>query len=529
MKKNGFMIIGQAGVTHGAESASSCSSKAPNLLEGSPDLVSGSEFRGCAAVVTLGCAKNHVDSEVILGVLSKFGFEVVKDLALAEVIVVNTCGFLESAVRESIDTVLEVSELRRTGRLRKLIVAGCAVSRYGPELEKELPEVDSFLSTDEIMDVGKAAAGEFARVLGDSARPYFLYDEQSPRVLATPGHFAYVKVAEGCNRPCAFCIIPKIRGSFRSRTAESVCSEISDLVNAGVREINLVAQDMTAWGSDQSSQKLSNLLRAISARFDKLAMPPWIRLLYAYPIGTDQELLSAITESRSICKYFDIPLQHASERVLKAMRRPVGRYSARSITEFIRKAAPEIAIRTTFITGFPGEQEQDVRELEEFISAGHFENVGVFTYSPELGTPAAEMSEQVPEELKEERRERLMLAQQGVVERRLKTRVGQTIEVLIDGAHADSELLTVGRTRLQAPEVDGMVILNDVSEDLHGRYGEQLGEILAPGAIVRAIITEGAEYDMVARVENILLAPQESLGTAGSGGVHANSSAGLRE
>lgn len=501
MKRAKLSIVGQNSAALGVVSEpTSCSAASPSMLQESTDILPSPEFRGCAAVVTLGCAKNHVDSEVILGVLGNFGYQVVKDLNLADVVVVNTCGFLESAVKESIDTVLDVAELRRTARLRKLIVAGCAVSRYGADLEKALPEVDCFLSTDELMDVGKAASGQLSKELGAAARPYFLYDDSSPRVLATPGHFAYIKVAEGCDRPCAFCIIPKIRGSFRARTVESVVSEVRALSARGVREFNLVAQDLTSYADPASGKKLVNLLRELDANLEK----HWVRLLYAYPVGVDAELLHTIEECPSITEYFDIPLQHASEAVLKRMLRPVGRYSPRSITEFIRKTAPSIAIRTTFITGFPGETEQDVKELEQFVAEGHFENVGVFTYSAEVGTPAGSMADQIPEELKEERRARIMLAQKEVVRQRLQGRIGAHFEVLVEGAHTDTDLLTVGRTRFQAPEVDGTIIINELAADLEN--SSAVSGMLAPGTLVDCIVTATAEYDMVARVERVILA-----------------------
>jgi len=331
---------------------------------------------------------------------------------ISDPLFVNTCSFLESAVKESIDSILNVAEFKEKGRLRKLIVAGCLVERYRDELKKTIPEVDSFISVDDILKVGDAASNVFGSELAGAARPYFIYDDTMPRYLSTRSHMAYVKVSEGCNRPCTFCIIPKIRGAMRSRSIDSVAREVIELGAQGVKEVNLVAQDLTSFGKDHRNGDLAALLR----RLDSDGAVPWIRLLYAYPIGIDEALLGAITDSKNVCNYLDLPLQHASEGVLKRMQRPVGRYSPRSIIEFIRNRAPEIKLRTTFIVGFPGETEADVLELERFISEGHFSSVGIFTYSPEPGTPAHDMEGQLESAEKDARRERLMLAQQRVNE-----------------------------------------------------------------------------------------------------------------
>lgn len=443
-------------------------------------------FMGRAAVITLGCAKNQVDSEVMLGVLRKKGYEIVTDLETADVAVVNTCGFLESAVKESVDSILSVAEYKEKGRLRTLIVAGCLVERYRDDLKKSIPEVDSFISVDDILKVGEAAGDAFGSELDRAARPYFIYDDTMPRYLSTRSHTAYVKVSEGCNRPCTFCIIPKIRGAMRSRSIDSIAREVRELGAQGVREVNLVAQDLTSFGKDHRGGDLAALLR----RLEKDGAVDWIRLLYAYPIGIDADLLDAITGSERVCSYLDLPLQHASEAVLKAMQRPLGRYSPRSIIEFIRGHAPTIRLRTTFIVGFPGETERDVAELEEFIAAGHFSSVGIFTYSPEQGTPAHDMAGQIPAAEKERRRERLMLAQQRVNEALLGGMVGQTVEVMVEGEHDETDLLLTGRTRFQAPEVDGTVIINDIE-------GADEATAVPPGTIGRVEITEVAGYDLV--------------------------------
>jgi ribosomal protein S12 methylthiotransferase len=466
--------------------AKSCSTVAVNITE-PRQLESGKAFAGRAAIVTLGCAKNQVDSEVMIGVLRNTGFEIVSDLSHADVAVVNTCGFLESAVKESVDCVLELSELKKSGSLRRLLVAGCMVERYKGDIRKALPEVDSFIALDGLLSVGQAALGadeSLRDILHEGARPYFLYDETMPRHLASAPHTAYVKVSEGCNRPCAFCIIPQIRGAMRSRSVESIAREVQALGAQGVREINLVAQDLTAFGTDTNGGKLVDLLRAI----DATKAIKWARLLYAYPVGVDDELLRAIVELPSICNYLDVPLQHSSERVLKSMKRPVGRFGSRRFVEYVRSSAPEIKLRTTFIVGFPGETEEDIKDLESFVADGHFESVGVFTYSPEQGTDAYGMDDQISEKEKRARRDRVMLAQQKVRVARNQEYIGKRLEVLVEGPHEETDMLLAGRTYFQAPEVDGNVLINDVVEGL--------GEIPA-GHLGQVEITEISGYDLV--------------------------------
>ena len=475
----------------GAESACSASVKM-NIQEPNysvqPEL-----FRGRAAVVTLGCAKNQVDSEVMAGVLRNSGFEIVTDLAEADVAIVNTCGFLESAVKESIDAVLNAAEYKEKGRLRKLIVAGCAVERYRKDLEESLPEADAFLTTDDILKVGDAASEGMPEMLESAARPYFLYDDTMPRELATKRHTAYVKVAEGCNRPCTFCIIPRIRGEMRSRPPESVVKEIISLGEAGVREVNLVAQDLTSYGKDQSGVGLASLLKMI----DDAKAVDWVRLLYAYPIGIDEELIDAIANLPTICSYLDLPLQHASERVLKDMKRPLGKYSPKKIVEFMKTRFSELHLRTTFIVGFPGETEADVDELEAFVRAGHFSSVGIFTYSPEQGTPAYSLPGQVSAKAKESRRKRVMQAQQDVISEKFSQYIGKTELVLIEGSHQDTDLLLTGRAYFQAPDVDSTVIINDVDPQLMTDDGSWN---VSPGGFYPVTFTELAGYDLVGRV-----------------------------
>lgn len=463
----------------------SCS-VAVNITEPQP-LDGKVAFVGRAAVVTLGCAKNQVDSEVMIGVLRNSGFEITNDLARADVAVVNTCGFLESAVKESVDCVLELSELKKSGSLRRLLVAGCMVERYKGDIRKALPEVDSFIALDGLLSVGQAALGEddaLRDILHEGARPYFIYDETMPRHLASQPHMAYVKVSEGCNRPCAFCIIPQIRGAMRSRPIDSIVQEVKALSAQGVKEINLVAQDLTAFGTDTESGRLVDLLKAL----DEAKAAPWVRLLYAYPVGVDDELLNAISNLTSICTYLDVPLQHASEDVLKAMKRPVGRFGSRRFVEYVRSKAPEIKLRTTFIVGFPGETEEDIQQLVDFVAEGHFESVGVFTYSPEQGTTAFDLPDQISEKEKRVRRDRVMLAQQKVRIAKNEEYIGKELEVLVEGPHEETDMLLAARTRFQAPEVDGTVLINDVEEGLGEVKGGHLG---------RVRITEVSGYDLV--------------------------------
>ncbi|MCL4139175.1 UNVERIFIED_CONTAM: hypothetical protein GTU68_044751 [Idotea baltica] len=439
-------------------------------------------------MVSLGCAKNLVDSEVMLGVLKDKGFRLVADETQADLIVVNTCAFLQSAVEEGIDRILELSELKSEGRLKRLIVAGCMVERYRGDLEKSLPEVDRFLSIDELLSVADTSATTDA-CLEEARRPYFLYDETMPRVQSTTGAQAYVKVAEGCNRPCAFCIIPKLRGTLRSRPASSILSEAQQLVTSGVRELTLVAQDLTAYGTDLvAASPESDDLGALAEAGD----PFWVRLLYAYPIGVNEKLLQTIIESKVVCNYLDIPLQHISAAVLKRMKRPLGAKGTRRLVEMMRAGFPEISLRTTFVVGFPGETEADVAELEEFILQGHFEHLGIFPYSQEEEAASYTFDEQVAPELAIERRDRLMAAQQKVVFERLANSIGQKRRVLIDGEHKETELLLSARSETQGPEGDGITIINDAdrNEQLVGRFG-------------MVEITETAGYDLVGTLESV--------------------------
>lgn len=448
-------------------------------------------YRGRAAVITLGCAKNQVDSEVMLGVLKNSGYEIVADLEMADIAVVNTCGFLESAIKESIDCILDVSDKKKSGRLRKLLVAGCLVERYRGDLKAALPEVDAFISVDDVLNVTERADGALKEILHDGSRPYFLYDDSMPRFLATKRHTAYVKVSEGCDRPCTFCIIPRLRGALRSRSVDSVVREVQLLAQQGVREVNLVAQDLTSFGKDHKGQNLTDLIKALNDRTEV----DWVRLLYSYPIGIDSDLLRTIAESPRICNYLDLPLQHSSEPLLKVMKRPLGRYAPRALIDFIRREQPSLHLRTTFIVGFPGETDKDIEDLEAFVSEGHFTNVGVFTYSREQGTPAYDLAGQIPQKIKDKRRERIMVAQQRAVQSRLSSFVGSRIPVLLEGVHEDTDLLLSGRSEFQAPDVDGQVLVNDADVPL---------DEFSSGSMVEVEVSEVAGYDLVGKITRSL-------------------------
>ena len=485
---------------------SSCSVNSVNVMPvaDSASVHASPGFAGNVALVTLGCAKNLVDSEVMLGVLQSKGFRSVPEAEAADLIIVNTCAFLQSAVEEGLDTILDLQQFKKSGRCKKLIVAGCMVERYRKELEEALPEVDRFISTDELLTV--ADEGNTTAAAIDSARrPYFLYDESMPRVISTQGSSAYIKIAEGCDRPCAFCIIPKIRGEFRSRPVSSVLTEAKQLVDGGVKELNLVAQDLTAYGIDfeegkRGKPKLLELLESFAGmKGDK---DFWVRLLYAYPIGVTEELLRAIVASPVICNYLDLPLQHISNAVLKRMNRPLGERGTRGLIEQMHKLTPEIALRTTFILGFPGETEEDVRSLEEFVSSGFFTHVGVFPYSQEPESKAYVFEDQVPDELKQERVQRIMDCQKQIVRKRNESLLGKELKVLVEGYHEESDLLLSARAEWQAPEIDGVVIINDVEESLRDENGE-MNESLLRGRFGLATVTEATDYDLVATLQKI--------------------------
>ncbi|HEY0173036.1 MAG TPA: 30S ribosomal protein S12 methylthiotransferase RimO [Pyrinomonadaceae bacterium] len=442
--------------------------------------------------ISLGCPKNLVDSEVMMGRLKQEGYELTSDAAEADTLVVNTCGFIDAAKKESVDAILEAARMKSDGKCQRLIVAGCLVERYRDELRAEMPEVDAFIGTSQINDINRVADPRVntrqlpVLPLGNQTATY-LYDESTPRVLATPGHFAYVKIAEGCDRPCAFCFIPQMRGHFRSRRFGSVVAEAKQLAEQGVKEIILVAQDSSRYGEDLGERDaLAHLMRELC----RLEGVEWVRVMYTYPTHISDAFLDVMASEPKAVKYLDMPLQHASQNVLRLMKRGGNRDSLERLIARVRERVPGIAVRTTFIAGFPGETEEDFEELLAFVKTVEFDRVGVFTYSDEEGTTAFDLPDKVDPKIARRRRDRLMRAQSRVSLRRNRARVGATVRVLFEGASEETDLLWQGRTEAQAPEIDGCVLINDAPEGFEP----------APGRFVNVEITEAQEYDLVGRI-----------------------------
>jgi ribosomal protein S12 methylthiotransferase len=432
-------------------------------------------------LISLGCPKNLVDSEVMLGLARDAGHELVQDAAAADVLVVNTCAFIDSAKQESIDAILEMARHKNEGTCRRLIVTGCLAERYRDELRAEIPEIDAVLGTGEVPEIVSAIGGVsgstgapltfFARHPASRTAPSYIYDAETPRVFATPRHYAYVKVAEGCDYKCAFCIIPTLRGSYRSRPAESIVREARALAERGVKELLLISQDTTFYGIDRHERgALARLLRMLN-EIDGLE---WIRLLYLYPTTIDDETLAAMAECENVCKYIDLPLQHAANAVLKRMRRPGTRQKYDRLLERIRERVPGVALRTTLIVGFPGETDADVAELCGFVTDHRFDHLGVFTYSHEEGTSAFAMDDNVPAAAKRARRNRVMSLQKRLVGVRQRARIGERVRVLVDGPATDHELVLKARLPSQAPEIDSAVYLSqcDPSSFRSGDFAE---------------------------------------------------------
>jgi ribosomal protein S12 methylthiotransferase len=446
-------------------------------------------------LVSLGCPKNLVDSEVMLGLARDAGHELVQDAAGADVLVVNTCAFIDSAKQESIDAILEMARHKKDGACRRLIVTGCLAERYRDELRAEIPEIDAVLGTGEVPEIVSAIAGVsgstgapltfFAQHPAPRTAPSYIYDAETPRVFATPRHYAYVKVAEGCDYKCAFCIIPTLRGSYRSRPAESILREARALAERGVKELLLISQDTTFYGIDRHERgALAKLLRMLN-EIDGLE---WIRLLYLYPTTIDDDTLAAMAECENVCKYIDLPLQHAANAVLKRMKRPGTRQQYDRLLGRIRERVPGVALRTTLIVGFPGETDADVAELCGFVTDHRFDHLGVFTYSHEEGTSAFAMDDSVPAAAKRARRNRVMSLQKRLVRVRQRARIGERVRVLVDGPATDHELVLKARLPSQAPEIDAAVYLSqcDPSSFRSGDFAEV--EIIG-----------SRDYDLIAR------------------------------
>ena len=460
-------------------------------------------------LVSLGCPKNLVDGEVMLGLAQQAGHEITAEARDADVIVVNTCAFIDNAKQESIDAILEMAQHTRDGK--RLVVTGCLAERYRDELKKEIPEIDAVLGTGEVGDIVgaiegglqgrgvKLAAGVLPLTLHSRAArssdsrsptpaprslPTYLYDADSPRVLTTPKHFAYVKVAEGCDYTCAFCIIPTLRGKYRSRTRESIVAEARALAARGVKELLLISQDTTFYGIDRQERgALATLLRELNA----VEGLEWIRMLYLYPTTITDDVLAAMAECEKVCKYVDLPLQHASADVLKRMRRPGNRQTYDKLLTRIRNRVPGVTLRTTFIVGFPGETEAEFAELEGFVDDTQFDHIGVFTYSHEEGTRAHAVTDDVAGAVKRKRRDRIMKRQQRIVAARQESRIGTEVRVLIDGPSPEHELVLQGRLEGQAPEIDPVVYLTDCDSSQFSR-----------GDLIRARIVGAQGYDLLA-------------------------------
>jgi ribosomal protein S12 methylthiotransferase len=499
--------------------------------------------------VSLGCPKNLVDSEVMMGLLANAGAQITAKADEADIIVVNTCSFIDSAKQESVDAILEMANYKQNGRARKLIVAGCLVERYRNEIQKNIPQVDAVVGTGELEQILAAAqitapagaaapdspfrilnqgsasqslksgiaaplapqaqkrrstalpasraegdarqrAGRFSRAEWNGATaelPSYLYDESTPRILATPKHWAYIKIAEGCDHPCAFCIIPQLRGKFRSRRFESVVAEAERLARQGVCEITLIGQDTTCYGEDLGLKDGLALLLERLAQIEELR---WVRFLYAYPNKITGRLLEAIAANEKICRYIDVPLQHASSALLRRMKRGG---SARIFLDSLarmRQAIPELTLRTSFIVGFPGETEQDFDELCQFVRAAQFDWLGVFSYSDEEGAQAFHLGDKVPPRRIEARRRKLMQIQKQISRRRRKAMLGRELEVMLEGPSAETDLLWEARGQMHAPEIDGKLFINDLGNHADAR----------PGQFYRCRIVEAHDYDLVAEL-----------------------------
>jgi ribosomal protein S12 methylthiotransferase len=460
-------------------------------------------------MVSLGCPKNLVDSEVMLGLARQQGHELTRDAADADVLIVNTCAFIDKAKQESIDTILEMAEHKKSGACRRLIVTGCMAERYRDELRAEIPEIDAVLGTGEVPDIVGAIGASGATGAGGAVlpllrsngepiaplhashfphpphRPTYIYDADTPRLLATPRHYAYVKIGEGCDYKCAFCIIPKLRGSYRSRSRDSIVREAESLAARGVKELLLISQDTSFYGIDRQERgALARLLR----RLDRVDGLEWIRMLYLYPTTIGDDVLEAMAESAKVCKYIDLPLQHASDAVLKRMKRPGTRASYEKLLDRIRTRVPSVTLRTTFIVGFPGETDADYGELEDFVQSVRFDHVGVFTYSHEEGTSAHDLADDVRPAMKTARRNRLMKVQKRIAGEQQRTRVGQTVRLLVDGPAAEHALVLRARVEGQAPDIDPLVYLTECDPAQ-----------FTAGQFVQAEVVGSRGYDLLAR------------------------------
>jgi ribosomal protein S12 methylthiotransferase len=466
--------------------------------------------------ISLGCPKNLVDSEVMMGMLTQAGAQLTQRVEDAEVIVVNTCSFIDSAQQESVNTILEMAKHKADGSARKLVVAGCLVERFRDEIRKNIPEVDAVVGTGELEKILSAAGvapaqntsspfkiltsraegnaresqGRFSRESWDGAiadLPNYLYDETTPRVLATPSHTAYIKIAEGCDHPCTFCIIPQLRGKFRSRRFESVIAEAEQLARRSVREVTLIGQDTTCYGEDFGLKDGLALLLEKLAKIEDLR---WVRFLYAYPNKITGRLLETIAAHEKICSYVDVPLQHASPSVLKRMKRGGGADVFLRTIEKIRRTIPDVTLRTSFIVGFPGETESEFEDLCDFVREAQFDWMGAFGYSDQDGADAFGLENKLPAKEIERRRKRLMQIQRQISKKRKKALVGKEFDLVLEGTSEETDLLLEGRTPMHAPEIDGKVFVNEFPEGVEPEFGK----------FYRCEVTEAHEYDLVVKI-----------------------------
>ncbi len=437
------------------------------------------------SLVSLGCPKNLVDAEVMLGYLSRDHYEVTTDETQADIIVVNTCSFIKEAKQESIDTILDLADRKHDARCRLLIVTGCLPQRYQEELAKELPEVDIFIGTGDYPRIAEIIAekNSTSEQLCYTGDPNFIYNDELPRLQSSPHYTAYLKIAEGCSNNCAYCVIPALRGALRSRQLASLLAEAEQLVAGGVKELNLIAQDITAYGKDLPDKPtLEQLIRELA----KMEGLKWIRLLYAYPDGVTDSLIELIKSEPKVCKYLDLPIQHISDPILKQMKRRSGEQQIRTLISKLRSEIPDIAIRTSLIVGFPGETTEDFKKLLQYVEETRFDRLGVFCYSREEGTPAAEMPDQVSERIKRERHKKLMRTQARVSFKHNRTLVETEEEVLVEGYSEETDLLLKGRSSRQAPDVDGLVYITAGNANV--------------GDIVRLKITDSSDYDLIGEI-----------------------------
>ena len=435
------------------------------------------------ALESLGCSKNLMDAEIMTGILKEKGYEFVEEFAEADIIIVNTCGFIRDAKQESIDTIVELSQLKEFGKLKYLIVTGCLAQRYADELLEEIPEIDAIVGTGNFMNISEIIDRlESEKNVTEIGNIEFAFDETLPRYVSTPEHMAYLKIGEGCSNHCTYCIIPKLRGKYRSRKIEDIVEEAKTLAAEGVKELVVIAQDTTRYGEDLYGEaKLAELLEELAG----IEGIKWIRIMYSYPESITEKLIDVIAAHDNICSYFDMPIQHASNRVLKRMNRRTSKEDIRNKVEMIRSKIPDAVIRTTVIVGFPGETEEDLEELIEFMKEIKFDRLGAFAYSREEDTPADRMDGHMDEEIKEERRDRVMMVQQAISEEINQKREDKVFEVLIE--EEAEEDVYVGRTQGDAEEIDSVVYVNSEEE-------------LEIGSFVNVYITEAMEYDLIGDV-----------------------------